>query len=185
VRETFPRVASPALGVHVGLESETGVFATGAFTQAFGLWASLETARDAPLRAGGWLTVAYRLPVRATALPIGVELQGLEARVGARIGSRVAPRVRLEAGAGVGADVMDAAPIATRAGAALAPRSADATFVVRVVAGVRLWDVLGVLVSADVDVTRHDFTFTESGARVVALSPLVVRPAFVLEAAFF
>jgi len=180
-----PRSPSSAPDFHAGFASETGAFAQDAFTQAFGAWASLETARSAPVHAGAWLTLAYRLPLRANALPIGVELQGLEARLVARLGSRVTEHVRLEAGAGVGADVMDAAPIATRTGASLAPRSADASLLVRVVAGVRLWNLLGVLVSADVDVTRHDFTFTENGSRVVALAPYAVRPAIVVEASFF
>jgi hypothetical protein len=186
-REIRPRVSSLSSSpvFHAGLTSETGAFANGVFTQAFGVWASLETARNAPACAGGWLTLAYRFPVREAALPVGVELQGLEARLVARLASRVGAHVRLETGAGVGVDVMDASPIATRAGAALAPRSADTSFIVRVIAGVRLWDVLGVFVSADVDATRHDFTFTENGSRVVALSPYAVRPAIVLEASFF
>jgi hypothetical protein len=185
-REMAPRAPSSSTPVfHAGLTSETGAFANDVFTQAFGVWASLETARNAPACAGGWLTLAYRFPVRETALPVGVELQGLEARLVARLASRVGAHVRLETGAGVGVDVMDASPIATRAGAALAPASADTSFIVRVIAGVRLWDVLGVFVSADVDATRHDFTFTENGSRVVALSPYAVRPAIVLEASFF
>lgn len=180
-----PRVVSSSPELRVGVATEAGVFADDELTQALGIWASLETSRNAPLRAGGWLTVAYRFPLRATALPVGVELQGLEARLVARLDSRVAAHVLLEVGAGVGVDVMDAAPIATHAGASLAPRSADTSFVVRAISGVRFWNVLGVFVAADVDLTRHDFTFTENGKRVVALAPYTVRPALVLEAAFF
>lgn len=177
--------SSSAPVFHAGVTSETGVFADGNPTEALGLWAALEAPRDASLAAGGWLTLVYRFPLRRDALAVGVELQGLETRLVGRLDSRIASRVRLELGAGVGVDVMDVAPIATRAGASLAPRSGDTTFVVRVIAGVRLWNVLGVLLSTDIDVTRHDFTFTENGSRVVALSPYAARPALVLEASFF
>jgi hypothetical protein len=174
--------------LQLGLTSETIVFSSEApLVQALGAWGSLDTsvrAEDDRLRLGGWLTIALRLPLRATALPIGVELKGVETRLVPRLTARLTREVRFEAGAGPGIDFMEATAIANVAGATLVAPKVDVSFVIRSVVGVRLWRVLGVLLVADVDVTRHDYVFEWSGARAVPLSPFAVRPALALEASF-
>jgi hypothetical protein len=173
---------------HLGLTSETIAYSNEVpFAQAFGAHASLDSALDDkpdPLRLGAWLTIALRLPLRATALPIGVELKGIEARLVPRVSAPLARAVRLEAGVGPGFDLLEATAIATAAGVVLAAPKLDPSFVVRAEVGLRLWRVLGVLVAADVDVTRHDYVFTWNGARAVPLSPFGVRPVLLLEASF-
>ncbi len=186
-----PRVVHPArqprgVDVRVGVASENDRFSDQVpIVQAVGAWVSAETRPyDDRVRGGAWLTLAYRFPLRTSDLPIGVELQGIAARLVPRMSFRFTRAVRFEAGAGPGLDVMQAMAFANRAGATLAPPSADVGFVVRVVFGVRFWNILGVLLTADIDVTRHDYTFTSNGERIVALSPYALRPTFVLEAAF-
>jgi hypothetical protein len=176
------------IAFRLGLTSETIVFSKEApLAQALGVTASLDGALEAkhdPLRFGAWLTIALRLPLRAAALPIGVQLEGIEARLVPRITVPIARALRFEAGVGPGFDLLEATAIADTAGATISAPRLDPSFVVRTEVGLRLWRTLGVILAADFDVTRHDYVFTWNGARAVPLSPFAVRPVLALEASF-
>jgi len=172
----------------VGLASETMLFSSEVpVTEAVGVTASLEAPLGAGARApraGGWLTIAYRFPLRTTALPLGVRLQGLELRLLGRAAWPLGRALRVEVALGPGLDLVDVTPIANRPDASLTAPSTEASFSIRGAVGARLWNVLGILVAADADLGRHDYTFVEGGQRFVALSPFAVRPALLLEAEF-
>ena len=172
----------------VGVASETMIFSSEVpVAEAVGVTASLEAPLGAGARApraGGWLTIAYRFPLRTTALPLGVRLQGLELRLLGRVAWSLGRALRVEVALGPGLDLVDVTPIANRPDASLTAPSTEAAFSIRGAVGARLWNVLGIFVAADADLGRHDYTFVEGGQRFVALSPFAVRPALLLEAEF-
>ncbi len=182
-----PRPPRRHTELRVGVITQTTLFSAELpLAQAIGVSASLETPWRAgsAARAGGWMTLTYRLPSRTTALPLGVRLQGLEVRLLGRVALPVSPELRVELGFGPGVDVIDATSVANRPGATLTAPSADVSFLLRGAFGVRWRRLLGLLLVADADLTPRDYTFVQGGRRAVALSPFVVRPSLVLEAAF-
>ncbi|MCL2448394.1 MAG: hypothetical protein FWD17_05555 [Polyangiaceae bacterium] len=181
-----PPVRPPPLpfgiAVHGGVAYEAELYASGGIVTHGPAATLFATTRSGSIRPALWLTLQYRLPLIADAVPLGARIDSGALRALAAIDATVGRRVSARFGLGAGVDVVHLAPRIDGGGQVTpAADQVFAVFVARASVGLRIEvtrHLAGTMaLSGDLDPYGTKYVTLVNGAPVAVLSPWAVRPA--------
>jgi hypothetical protein len=141
------------------------------------LWGTLLERRGSWL-LGGFLTTRYLVPFEATAKELKLELTGMRAKTGVSVGRIVNEVLRVEADAGIGADVVHYRPFVS-SGLHAQPGATEVRPVVGAFMAGSIPAGPGRIVlaaGADIQFDHTTYQITRQGQTHVALEPWLVQP---------